>query len=96
MANDVKDATKFIADQDPVNMLAWYIQVDTGTVFRHKETKEHLVVVHTDFTGANCRDKYGERHHYPIHRLVKDYEIVKTEMAEVLYKDGKKEEPSKT
>ena len=92
MANDVKDATKFIAEQDPVNMLAWYLKVDKGTVFRHKDTGNALVVIVPDFTGAKCKNVAGTEKFYPIHTLVKDYEIVDSPMAEVLYKD---ERPTK-
>lgn len=96
MASNPKDDTKYIASQPTINMLEWFVKVDIGTIFKHKTTESYLRVVHPDFTGANCVDSNGNNEHYGIVDLTSNYEIVDTEMAEILYKNGKKETIPKT
>lgn len=96
MASDPKKDIEYIASQDPIDMLKWVLSVEVGTIFKHKTTESYLRVIHPDFTGANCVDSKGKRKHYGIVDLTKNYEIVNTEMANILFKHGTKDKLPKT
>ena len=92
MASNPKDDVKYIASQPTIDILKWFMKVDAGTIFKHKNTESYLRVIHPDFTGAKCVDSKGNRQHYGIVDLTENYEIIDTEMVEILFKN---ERPAK-
>jgi len=87
MANNVKDDTAKIATQNVIDVLAWHLKVHRGTMFRHKVTGESIIVVNPDFTGSSCKNSQGDIKYYGFKELVEKWEMVKTDMAQVLYED---------
>lgn len=82
----MENNSKLEPQKSIIDLIDWQKSTTKGTIFVNKINKESIIVVKMVLFGADCKDSKGDIKYYSFTRLIQNYDMIKTDMADILYR----------